>query len=82
MYKYDYDPLVITESLKFTINKDKINYSKILKEKEVKLEDMTERYEKLENECLKFKIQIKNLEDKLSAKKEKEYSVNLFFIFD
>jgi hypothetical protein len=78
MYKYDYDPLVITET---SNNQDKFDYSNLLKEKEEKLQDITGRYEKLENECLKFKIQVKNLEDKLSTKKEKEYSVTLLFIF-
>ena len=40
-----------------------------------KIKEIIERNERLENECLKFKIQIKNLEDKLAIKKEKEYSV-------
>ena len=60
MYKYDYDPLVITETSNSTNNQDKFDYSNLLKEKEEKLKDITGRYEKLENECLKFKIQVKN----------------------
>ncbi len=56
-------------------NKENNNLSEKEKEKEDKLKELIEKNERLEKECLKFKIQVKNLEDKLQNFKEKEYKV-------
>jgi hypothetical protein len=62
-----------------TLKLDKYNLLKeLLNEKEHKLKDLTEKNEKLEKDCLKFQIQIKNVEDKLKAKTEKDYVVKIF----
>jgi hypothetical protein len=39
------------------------------------LKEMIEKNDKLEKELLKYKIQIKNLEEKIKVKNEKEYVV-------
>jgi len=58
-------------------NLNKENNSNYLeKEKEEKFKELIDKNEKLEKECLKFQIQVKNLEDKLQTYKEKEYKVN------
>jgi len=47
----------------------------LINEKEEKIKELIEKNEKLEKDCLKFKLQIKSVEDKLKLKMEKEYVV-------
>ena len=57
------------------IEKQQNNKDNNHQEKDEKYKEITEKNERLEKECLKFKIQIKNLEDKLNKIQEKEYKV-------
>ncbi len=59
---------------------NKFNISLLMKEiaeKDDKIKELNEKNEKRENECLKFQIKLKTLEDKLTTKQEKEYNVIL-----
>ena len=62
---------------KQNLNKENNNHH-LEKEKEEKLKEIIEKNERLEKECLKFQIQVKNLEGKLQIYKEKEYKVTKF----
>ena len=46
-----------------------------------KYKEQLEKNQNLEKELLKNKIQMKNLEEKLNAKLEKDYTVSLTFIY-
>ncbi len=60
---------------KQNINKECINQND--KDKDEKLRELVDKNERLEKECLKFQIQVKNLEDKLQSLKEKDYKVKI-----
>lgn len=62
---------------KQNLNKENIQ---VEKEKDEKLKELLDKNERLEKECIKFQIQVKNLEDKLQKFKEKEYKVKFFAI--
>jgi hypothetical protein len=63
-----------------TIKEKNTMYKELLQEKEEKIKELSEKNEKYEKDCLKFQIQIKNLEEKIRIKQEKEYVVQIFIL--
>jgi hypothetical protein len=47
----------------------------LLNEKEERIKDLTEKSERVEKDFLKLQIQLKNVEEKLKLKMEKDYIV-------